>query len=75
MFRFYYENMFEILIWLNLFQNIASYAVVISPDGEMEAFIKLENFLQRKNSYDEKRKKAKLHDCELLKNFIQVYLT
>ena len=39
----------------------------------MEAFLKLENFLQRKNAYDEKRRKAKLHDCELLKNFIQVY--
>ena len=55
-----------------LFQNIASYAVLITPDGEMESFLKLENLLKRKNSFNEKDRKAKLADMESLKKFIQV---
>ena len=60
------------ILFLLLFQNIAAYAVVITPDGEMEAFLKLENLLKRKNSYNSKDVKAKLADMESLKKFIQV---
>jgi hypothetical protein len=38
----------------------------------MEAFLKLENLLKRKNSYNSKDVKAKLADMESLKKFIQV---
>ena len=51
---------------------MASYAVTITTDGEMEAFTKLDNLLRRKNSYNEKEIKSKLDDLEILKKFIKV---
>lgn len=51
---------------------MASYGVVINPDGEVETFVKLENFLKRLNSFHEKEKLAKVNDMKKLKEFIQV---
>ena len=45
---------------------------MITTDGEMESFTKLENLLRRKNSYNEKERKSKLDDMESLKKFIKV---
>jgi hypothetical protein len=55
-----------------LLQDVASYAVMITTDGEMDSFVKLENLLRRKNSYKEKERKSKLSDLEILKKFIKV---
>jgi hypothetical protein len=51
---------------------VAAYGVVITPDGEVESFVKLEHLLKRKNSYNEKERKAKMSDLDRLKDFIQV---
>ena len=45
---------------------------MITPDGEVEAFVKLDHLLKRKNSYNEKIRQLKLDDLEKLKKFIRV---
>jgi hypothetical protein len=52
--------------------NVAAYAVAISPDGEMESFLKLENLLKRLNSYNPKDKQEKAQDLDKIKKFILV---
>ena len=51
--------------------NVAAYGVMITTEGEVSQFIKLEHILKRKNSWNEAEREAKENDMELLKRFIQ----
>ena len=51
--------------------NVAAYAVMITTEGEVAEYVKLEHMLKRKNSWNESEREAKESDMSLLKRFIQ----
>jgi hypothetical protein len=51
--------------------DVAAFAVVISTDGEVAGYVKLDNILKRKSSWNESERDAKEADLTILSNFIR----
>ena len=50
--------------------EVSAYAVMISTDGEVLGYLKLDHLLKRKNSWNESEREAKESDLALIKKFI-----
>ena len=50
--------------------NMAAYGVIITVEGEVGDFIKLENITKRKNAWNERDAQGKMDDLNSLKRFI-----
>ena len=52
--------------------NVAAYAVIINPEGEVINYLKLEHLLKRENSWNENDRVAKMGDMKLLRQ-VSIY--
>ena len=52
--------------------DVAAFAVMITTEGEVNSYLKLDHILKRSRSWNESEMEAKESDVNLLRNYIKV---